>query len=131
MDGLREFLGDLRRHGYAQGNFLGLLHVLLSRRIETAQGTLISNGLTWRVLAEWLKRVRWDKEAAREVGVDPATLPPRDRLRYWFLVIALAGVDTAAATRAGQQLSEVLRLAGYQVGPGPGETSSPASEVKL
>jgi hypothetical protein len=131
MDGLREFLGDLRRHGYAQGNFLGLLQVLLSRRIHTPQGTLISNGLTWRALADWLKRVRWDKEAAREVGIDPATLPPRDRLRYWYLAIAQAGVDSAAAARAGQRLAEVLRMAGYQVGPGPGETPPPPSGVKI
>ena len=33
MDLLREFLEDLKRHGQAQGYFLGLLHLLIGRRI--------------------------------------------------------------------------------------------------
>src|SRR5436305_13701872 len=119
MDGLREFLGFLKWHGYAQANFLGLLDVLIGRRVETAAGVLISNGLTWRILAEWLKRVRWDRDAVRELGLDPDTLPPRDRLRYWYLAIAHAAVASDAAQAAGDRLAEVLRRAGYVIGPAP------------
>ena len=48
MDRLREFLEAVRQHGYARGNFLGLLHVLIGRRIARADGTLVSGGLTWK-----------------------------------------------------------------------------------
>ena len=68
---MREFLDDLKRHGYAQGNFLGLLNVLIGRRITRADGTVLSVGLTWRDTASWLKKVRWDRDAVRELGVEP------------------------------------------------------------
>src|SRR5262245_30982774 len=112
---MREFLDDLKQHGYAQGNFLGLLHVLIGRRIEKADGTVISVGLTWRDLAAWLKKVRWDKEAARELGLDPAAMPPRDRQRYWYAAIAHARVDSPEAKTAGDKLAAVLGAAGYVV----------------
>jgi hypothetical protein len=117
MDGLREFLGDLKRGGYAQGNLLGLLNVMIGRQIRVANGAIVSSGVTWRVLAEWLKRVRWDKEEARQLGLDPALLPPRDRQRYWYLVITQARVDSPEAIQAGNRLAAVLRQAGYIVLP--------------
>jgi hypothetical protein len=119
MDGLRAFLSDLQRHGTARGNFLGLLNVLIGRHIETADGTVISNGVPWRTLAQVLKRVRWDKEAVRELGLEPSALPPRDRQRYWYLAIVHAHVDSEAAAKAGEQMAEILCSAGYKVGPAP------------
>lgn len=119
MDGLHEFLEDLRRHGYAQGNLLGLLHVFIGRRIETAQGGLISQGVTWRALAALLKKIRWDKDAVRELGLNPKDLPPRDREKFWYLAIAQAGVDSERAAAAGDRLAEILRAHGYVVGPAP------------
>jgi hypothetical protein len=119
MDGLREFLSDLKRHGYARGNFLGLLNVLIGRRIQAADGTVISTGIPWRTLADWLKRLRWDKDVVREVGIDPDTLPPRDRLRYWYLTIAHANVGSPEATLAGDGLAVILRKAGYTVSDAP------------
>jgi hypothetical protein len=124
MDVLREFLGDLKRHGYAQGNFLGLLHVLIGRQIRGADGALISSGLTWRELADLLKRTRWDREVVRELGLDPAALPPRDRQRYWYQAIAQVRLDSAQATEAGDRLAQALRSAGYLVSPAPGKTPS-------
>src|SRR5262249_33604764 len=94
MDGLREFLDDLKQQGSAQGNLLGVLNVLIGRRITTADGTVLSNGLTWRELAELLKRVRWDREAVRELGLDPDRLAPRDRERFWYQAIAQANVSS-------------------------------------
>src|SRR5438874_9522103 len=82
MDVLREFLDDIKRRRYARGNFLGMLNVLIGRNIEATDGETISSGLTWRVLAEALKNARWDPEAVRELALDPAALPPRDRQRY-------------------------------------------------
>jgi hypothetical protein len=125
MDGLRDFLGDLKRHHYARGNFLGLLNILIGRRIETSGGKVLSQGLPWRAAAEMLKRVRWDKDAIREVGLDPGELPPRDRLRYWYLTIAHARVDSEEATQAGDRLAEMLQGHGYVIGPGPRAGAEP------
>ena len=119
MDRLRELLNAIKQDGHAQGNFLGLLHVLIGRRIKLPDGTEVSAGLTWRALAGILKRVRWDREAVRELGLDPAALPPRDRERFWFTAIAQAGLDTPAAAQAGDQLVEPLKKLGYVVGPAP------------
>jgi hypothetical protein len=121
MDGLREFLDDLKRRNLAQGNFLGLLHVLIGRRLERADGTLIASGLPWRTLADLLKRVRWDRDSVRELGLDPAALPPRDRQRFWYLAIAQAKVDSPEARKRGDDLAAALQAAGYVVGLGPKE----------
>ncbi len=119
MDVLREFLDDLKRRGLAQGHFLGFLHVLIGKRIEKADGTLIANGLSWRDLAAQLKKVRWDKMAVTEIGLNPAALPPRDRQRYWYMAIVQAGVDTPQAVQAGDLFAEQLRKVGYAVGMPP------------
>src|SRR5262249_17090961 len=105
MDGLRDFLGDLKRRGYAQGDFVGFLNVLIGGKIQARDGTIVSNGLPWRTVAELLKRFRWEKVAVRELGLDPAGLPPRDRERYWYLAISRARVDSAEATAAGDRFA--------------------------
>lgn len=118
---LREFLLDLKTHGHAQGNFLGMLHLLIGRRLARKDGTPICQGLAWRDAAAWLKKVRWDKEAVRELNLDPAELPPRERERYWYTAIARAGVDSDKAILAGDKLAEKLSEQGYVIGPGPGK----------
>jgi hypothetical protein len=120
MERLRELLELLRKKGTARGNFLGLLHLLIGRRIVAADGTIVSNGVTWRELATLLKRVRWEPEAVREVGLDPANLPLRDRQRYWYTAIARAGVDGPEAAARGEHLTAAFRGLGYVVGPAPG-----------
>ena len=122
MDGLRELLTELKQHGHARGRLLGLLNVLIGRRIETANGEVLCNGLTWREMAELLKKVRWDKGAVNELAVDKVSLSPRDRVRYWNQVIARARVDSEEATKAGNQIAEALQSLGYKVGLPPGET---------
>jgi hypothetical protein len=121
MDALREFLDHLKQHGLAQNNFLGLLNVLVGRRISRADGTVLSEGLTWRAAAAWLKKVRWPKESIRELGLGPEGLPPRDRQQYWYTVIARAGIDSPAARAAGDRLAAQLVAQGYVVGPAPGQ----------
>ena len=123
MDGVQSFLDELRQHGLAQSHFLGLLHVLIGRRITRPDGIVVSPGLTWRELAALFKRLRWDKEAVRELGLDPADLPPRDRQRFWYTAIAQAHVDSPAAVEAGNRLAVAVEPLGYIVSPPPGQVS--------
>ena len=109
MDGFPEFLDVLKEGKHAEGNLLGLLNVLIGRRIETADGQVISAGLTWRALAGWLKKARWDKDAVRELRLEPKDLPPRDREKFWYAAIAQAQVSSARAAEAGDRFAEVLR----------------------
>jgi hypothetical protein len=120
MDSLRELLETVRARDEMRGRFRGLLHILVGRRITGADGTLISCGMTWRDAAALLKRVRWDREAVRELGLDPAQLAPRDRERYWYTAIARAGIDSPEAVADADQLVKSFQDLGYTVGPAPG-----------
>ena len=124
MDVEQTFLEELRRQGLAEGYLLGMLHILIGRRITCADGAVVSPGLTWRALADILKTLRWHKDAVREIGLDPATLPPRDRQRYWYTAIAHAKVDSPEAVAAGDRLAALLKPLGYVVSPAPGQTAS-------
>ena len=118
MDRLREFLDVIREQGHATGNFLGLLHVLIGRRISTTEGEEVSKGLSWRDVSILLKKVRWDREAVRELGLDPDSLSPRDRQRYWYQAIAQASVASSAAVAAGDRLAQAVASA-YEIGSAP------------
>lgn len=120
MDGVREFLDDVQKHHRAKGLFLGLLNILIGRRITRADGSLISSGMTWRDVATLLRLTRWDPEAVRELSLDPESLPVRDRQRYWYSAIAQAQVGSETATQAGDRLASNLRKAGFVIGPAPG-----------
>ena len=119
MDARLEFLTQLKRQHRTQGNFLGLLNVLIGRRIVDRDGAPVTEGITWRTLSATLKQVRWDKHAVRDLGLDPAQLPPRDRERFWYQAIAQARVDSEAATKAGDRFTEQLRRLGYASGSSP------------
>jgi hypothetical protein len=120
MDRLRQFLKTVKDQGIAQGHLLGLLHILIGRRLALADGTVVSQGLTWRALASELRQVRWDPEGVRDLGQDPAKLPPRDRQRFWYLAISQAGVDSDRARTDADALVPELRKLGYEVGAAPG-----------
>jgi hypothetical protein len=120
MDRLCEFLDAVRQHGLDEGRFLGLLHILIGRRVTVEDGTVVSAGLTWRAAAALLKRARWNRDAVRDLGLEPAALPPRDRERYWYTAIGHARVDSPQAREAGNQLAARLVGIGYTVGPAPG-----------
>ena len=124
MDALNEFLNDQHRKGTAQGNFLGLLHILVGRRLEAADGTLLSNGLTWREVAALLKKVHWPRETVQELGLKEEDLPPRDRVRYWYSAISQARLDSENARLEGDRVAEQLREAGFRVGAAPGTAKS-------
>jgi hypothetical protein len=121
MDPLRDFLKTIREQGCAQGNMLGLLHVLIGRQIRRADGTAVSSGLTWREAAARLRKARWNREAVQELGLNAAALPARDRERFWYLAIAQAHIDSAAARTAGDELARRLVPLGYLVSAGPPE----------
>lgn len=119
MDRLTQFLTDLRKFGLVAGQFRGLVHVLIGRRIETADGTLVSPGQTWRGAAALLKRHRFDKKLARELVADTSKLPPRQRERYWYMAISQSDVDSVASRAQGDQLAAAVKALGYTVGPAP------------
>ena len=119
MDALSTFLEGLKKGSITRGHFLGLLNIVIGRRITTKDGTEVAHGATWRELAAAFKRLRWDPDQVRELGLDPAELPPRDRQRYWYIAISRARVDSADAARAGDRFAAVLRKQGFEVGAGP------------
>src|SRR5262245_1088276 len=128
MDALPRFVEQIKREGWARQNLLGFFHVLIGRRItRQADGALVSSGVTWRDLAALIKKVRWDPDNVRELGIDPKELPPRDRERYWYVAIMRSQVDSAAATQAGDAFARVLGEHGYDVGPPPGAREAEAS----
>lgn len=119
MDGLREFLGQMRDRNLAAGHFRGLLHIAIGRRITTTSGQLVSAGATWRELALLLKVLRFDKDLVIEVGADPEELAPRDRQRFWYSAIALARPDSPDATADAEKLIPLIKPLNYVVGPPP------------
>jgi hypothetical protein len=131
MDALPLFFGTLKTKGLTKGHFLGFLYVVVGGRITHPDGKLVSAGMTWRILSNWLKKTRWDPESVRDLNQDPDALPPRDRQRFWFTAIAQAGLDTEAASQAGDRFADVLRAQGYTVNLPPhasGPTPSKENE---
>jgi hypothetical protein len=120
MDGLKAFLEDVSKNRRAAGHLLGLLHILIGRTITNKDGAVISKGMTWREASNLLKTVRFDPEAVRELKIDPESLPPRDRQRFWFQAIALADVASPAASQNADRLAVILEKAGYQISPAGG-----------
>jgi hypothetical protein len=116
MDALSTLLDLLKDKGHTQGNFLGFLNTFIGRSItRSSDKVVITKGLTWREMAGWLKKARWDPEAVRELGLDPADLPPRDRQRFWYAAIAAAKIDSSAAQKAGDRFAAILTGLGYEV----------------
>jgi hypothetical protein len=120
MESLRELLEAVRGSDVVQGRFRGLLHILVGRRVTREDGTVVSAGMTWRDVAALLKRLRWDREMVRELGIDPSHLAPRDRERFWYTAISRAGIDSPEAVATADQLVEPLKKMGFVVGPAPG-----------
>jgi hypothetical protein len=119
MDALSTFLDGQKKHVKAKGHFLGLLNVVIGRTITAKDGTVVARGLTWREIAGILKKLRWDPELVRELGLEPDDLAPRDRQRFWYMAIARASVDGPEAAKAGDRFAEVLRKQGFTVGASP------------
>ncbi len=124
MESLRELLEAVRDRAAVRKRSRGLLHILVGRRIARSDGTLVSSGMSWRDLAALLKKMRWDRDAVSQWGIDPAELPPRDRERFWYAAIARASLDSPQAVAEAEQLLPILEQLGYSVGPAPRSTDS-------
>jgi glycerol kinase len=120
MDALLELLAELKRSGLPHGHLQGFLHVIIGRQIKKKDGKPVSSGITWRELANYLKKLRWDPELVAELGIKGEDLPPRDRERFWYSAIVRARVDTPEAQAAGDKFAAWLKKKGYDVGPAPG-----------
>ena len=120
MDALAELLHDLKQSGVAHGHFLGFLNVVVGRRIAKKDGTVLVAGVTWRELAAQLKKLSWNTDVVKELGLDPDELPPRDRERFWYTAIIRAHLDSAEAQAAGDKFAALLKKKAYEVGPAPG-----------
>ena len=55
-------------------------------------------------------------ETVRELALDPAALPPRDREKFWYAAILCAGLGTAEAKAEGEMVAKLLRAQGYGIG---------------
>jgi hypothetical protein len=131
MDQIRELLSAARDAGLTAGNFRGLLHIAIGRKVTRPDGTTVSTGVTWRALAGELKALRFDTELVREFGADPEVLAARDRERFWYSAIALAHVDSSEAVADAEKLIPKLKTLGYLVGLGPaGAIPAPAPKHK-
>jgi hypothetical protein len=115
MDVLRSLLEEMKQHGLERGHTLGLFHLLIGRRIDRQDGTVVCRGMTWRQLATLLKKARWDRKGVCDLGLELATLPPRDRRQFWYAAISKANVDSGAARQAGDALAALLKPLGYQI----------------
>ena len=117
MDALIDLFDLIKTKHLAAGNFLGFLNVFIGRRVSGPNGALLSAGFTFRELATWLKKVRWDPEQVHELGKNPDDLPLRDRQRYWFVAICSVRVDSPAAQKAGDIFAVALMEQGYVIVP--------------
>ena len=120
MDAVRDFLTEMLQKGRVSGHFLGLLHILIGRRVSRADGTVLSTGVTWRAVANLLKQCHYDAELVRELGMDPDAIGQRDRQRFWYAVIARADVASEEATRQADKLAAILQKDDYVIGSAPG-----------
>jgi hypothetical protein len=119
MDALTELFELLQARALTHGVFLGFLNVMISRRLTSPKGVPVSAGLSFRELATWLRKVRWEPDAVKELGLEPDSLPVRDRQRYWFSAICQAQVGSDTAREAGDEFAAKLAALGYTIGPAP------------
>ncbi|VTS00980.1 hypothetical protein [Tuwongella immobilis] len=119
MEAVRELLETIRQKGLIPGHLRGVFNLLIGRTITRLDGTPISKGLTWRELSTLLRELRWEKSLVRELGLDPDTLSPRDRDRFWFQAIASANVNSPLARQQADSLAERLESHGFHVVPLP------------
>ena len=115
MDALIQLFDLIQTKQLANGNLLGMLNVLIGRKITGPKGNVLSSGFAFRDLAAWLKKTRWDPNHAKEIHSGTDALPPRDRQRYWFAVICQAQVDSEEAKKAGERFAAILAKEGYMV----------------
>ena len=119
MDGIREVLSVAREAGLAAGNFRGLLHIAIGRKIVRGNGTVVSTGVTWRGSPPN------SNTSASTRNSSANSVPTRMRLGAAGSRTVLVLGDRPGegrfpgGRRGGGQTGAVLRSLGYHVGPPP------------
>lgn len=131
MDQLQDVLEVIRLKGLAKGRLRGVFHIAIGRKLTRPDGVVISTGVTWRTLADILRDLRFDPEIVRELEVDPETLAPRDRFKFWYSAIGLAKVDSPAAFAEAEKLAAALKPLGVIVSPPPSMASTATKPIVL
>ncbi|QVL33032.1 hypothetical protein KIH39_03700 [Telmatocola sphagniphila] len=120
MEGLREFLEFVREKHLAKDNLPGILVIAIGCRIRRADRVL-SEGSNWRVLAELLRQIRWDRHQVTELGQEVKDLPPKDRTKFWYVSISKADLTSVAARENAVRLANQLAEYGFQIEVGRGK----------
>ena len=114
MDALDKFLLALKEDSICQGRFLGLIRLLVAYKIYDKNGDPVSLGVTFRTLAEKLKKARWDTSQINVLGINPKELPQRDRYRFWYVALVRSKVNDPAAIKEADDLANKIMNIGYQ-----------------
>ncbi len=129
MDGPRQVLELIRDRQMAGGRLRGVFHLLIGRTIAKDDGTVLSNGVTWRELSQWLKLLKFDRALVKELDADPESLSPKDREKFWYVAITLAKVDSDRARREADEVAALLKPLGFSAGGSPAvRAAKPAPE---
>ena len=131
MDQIQDVLELIQRKGLAKGRLRGVFHIAIGRTLSKPNGTVISHGITWRALATLLRDLRYSPDLVAELGVDPETLAPRDRNKFWYSAIGLANVGSPAAFAEAEKLATALKSSGIIVGPPPAPAREPSRTTIL
>jgi len=115
MEGTQLFLELITQHGLAKGHLRGVFHIAIGRKLLRDDGSVVAAGVTWRELAAALKSVKFDKSLVKELGADPEALSVRDREKFWYAAIALAGVGSLEAHNQAERLADRLKRLGLHV----------------
>jgi hypothetical protein len=119
MKALGTFLSWLETRKLMEGRVRGLFHILVGREIVDKRGDVISNGLTWREVAEAFAAAHINTAHVEQLGLDPEKLAPRDRKRFWYAAIMTAKPDSLEAREEAEKLIAALKPHGYQIGDAP------------
>ena len=116
MEALATLLDHIKKQGLATGNVLGFFHVLIGRHMQRGRTAKSSPPACPRAkLYELAQEGPLGHQPGHRAEYEAEELPPKDRQRFWYGAIAKAGVDSAAAAKAGDLFGRKLEALGYQV----------------
>lgn len=117
MDALDNFLLALKEGSITKGRILGLIRLLVAYKIYDKNGDPVTLGVTFRTLAEKLKKARWETSEIDALGINPKELPQRDRYRFWYVALVRSKVNDPVAIKEADELANKIMNIGYQAIP--------------